>query len=127
MTNAEKKGLVEKYVSAYNNFDIEAMLETLHDDIIFKNISGGKITLELRGLDAFEKQARQAAEMFSEREQKIENITFKDEICEVEIDYQGKIAADLPNNLKAGDKIELKGKSVFNFFEDGISEIADIS
>lgn len=127
MTQAEKKDLVENYVRAYKDFDIEAMTANLHDEIIFRNISDGETTLELAGRDAFANQAKQSAEIFSEREQKIENMNFKDEICEIEIDYRATLAADLPNGLKAGDKIELKGKSVFRFRDDKISEITDIS
>lgn len=127
MTQTEKKNLVENYICAYNNFDIEAMTANLDDEIIFRNISDGETTLELVGGDAFKNQAKQAAGFFSEREQKIENMILKNEICEIEIDYRATLAADLPNGLKAGDKIELKGKSVFSFRADKISEITDIS
>ena len=118
---------MENYVRAYNDFDIEAMTANLDDEIIFRNISDGETTLELVGRDAFTKQAEQAAEIFSEREQKIENMIFKNEICEIEIDYRATLVADLPNGSKAGDKIELKGKSVFHFRDDKISKITDVS
>lgn len=127
MTEAEKKKLVENYVRAYNDFDIEGMTANLHDEIAFKNISNGEVTLETRGIEALRKQARQALGFFSERRQKIENISFGEDSCEIEIDYEAKLAADLPNGLKAGDKINLKGKSIFRFADGKISEIYDIS
>ncbi|HEX8638198.1 MAG TPA: nuclear transport factor 2 family protein [Pyrinomonadaceae bacterium] len=127
MTETERKTLVENYIRAYNRFDIAGMIENLDDRIVFKNISNGETTLELEGLDAFRKQAEYGASLFSEREQIIEKITFTEEGCEMDIDYKAKLAADLPNGLRAGEKIRLKGKSKFRFAGSKIIEIQDIS
>jgi ketosteroid isomerase-like protein len=127
MTNEEKKNLVENYVRAYNAFNVEEMLSGLHRDVIFKNISGGETTLDLKGIEAFRKQAETAVDFFSEREQKIKNFDFSEDDCQIEIDYRATLAIDLPNGLKTGEKIELKGKSVFRFADGKIVEIQDIS
>lgn len=127
MTETEKKTLVENYVRAYNDFDIDEMMSGLHKKIIFKNISGGETTLELNGLEAFRDQARQAVGLFAEREQKIANFVCNEEFCEIEINYRATLASDLPNGLKSGDKIDLKGKSIFRFADGKIVEIQDIS
>lgn len=127
MSDEAKKKLVETYVQAYNRFDVARMLSVLHDRIVFENISDGETTLEIKGIDAFRNQAEQAAKIFTERTQKIEGFVFSADGCEVDIDYQGKIAADLPNGLKAGDEIKLKGKSIFRFADGKISKIRDIS
>lgn len=119
--------MVESYVRAYNNFDIKGMLRDLHEQIIFKNISNGETTLELNGIEAFRDQARQVVGLFTEREQKITNFVCNADVCEIEIDYSATLAADLPNGLKAGDKINLKGKSVFRFADGKIIAIEDIS
>ncbi|MNJ05657.1 hypothetical protein D3C73_1671250 [compost metagenome] len=47
--------------------------------------------------------------------------------AEVEINYEGKLAADLPNGLKAGDTIELKGKTIFLVRDQKIAVIEDYS
>lgn len=127
MNETEKINLIENYVRAYNEFDIEEMLSNLHDRIIFKNISNNETTLELNGIEAFRNQAQQAVGFFAEREQKITNFDCREDVCEIEIDYNATLASDLPNGLKAGDKIELKGKSIFRFAGDKIIEIQDIS
>lgn len=44
-----------------------------------------------------------------------------------EIDYSATLATDLPNGLKKGHKIELKGKSIFKFLDNKIIELIDIS
>jgi hypothetical protein len=127
MSEIEKKNIVENYIRAYNSFDIEAMSADLHDAIVFKNISNGEITLELKGIGAFRNQAEQVVNLFAEREQKIENFSFGEDFCEIEIDYRATLAADLPNGLKTGDKINLEGKSIFRFDDGKIIEIQDIS
>lgn len=122
-----KKNIIQNYVEAYNNFDIEKMLADLHRDIVFKNISNNEVNLTTTGISAFETQAEQAKNIFSRREQKITEIALNDNSAEVKIDYCGVLAIDLPNGLKAGDKIELEGKSIFRFEDEKIIEITDIS
>lgn len=127
MTDEEKKVIVENYVSAYNDFDVAGMLANLHEEVVFKNVSGGAVTHETAGIDAFRDQAKQAAGFFSERQQMIENFVFSEDGCEIDIAYSAKLAADLPNGLKAGETISLKGKSIFRFEENKIREIQDLS
>lgn len=127
MNETEKKNLIENYVRAYNGFDIDEMLRDLHEEIVFKNISGSETTLELNGIEAFRDQAKQVVGLFTEREQKITNFVCNEEFCEIEIDYSATLASDLPNGLKSGDKINLKGRSIFRFADGKIIEMQDIS
>ena len=125
--NETRKKIVESYVRAYNNFDIENMLKDMDEGVIFRNISGGAVNLTTNGIEELRKQAETAKELFSEREQKITGLKFGENTVEAEIAYSGTLAADLPNGLKQGDKIELNGKSIFRFAGDKIIEIEDIS
>lgn len=126
--NESRKNIIENYIRAYNDFDVEKMLRDIDERIVFRNISGGEVNLETNGIDELRNQAEQAAALFSQREQKITGLKFGDaEQVEVEISYAGTLAADLPNGLKAGDRIELAGKSVFRFAGDRIVAIEDIS
>ena len=125
--NETRKKIVESYVRAYNNFDIENMLKDMDEGVIFRNISGGAVNLTTNGIEELRKQAEYAKELFSEREQKITGLKFGENEVEVEIVYSGTLAADLPNGLKQGDKIELNGKSIFRFAGNKIIEIEDIS
>lgn len=127
MTEETRKNLIESYVRAYNSFDVEEMLRNLHEEIFFRNISGGAVTLELKGIDAFRNQAQTVVDFFSEREQTIKNFTFGKDQCEIEIDYRATFAADLPGGFKKGDVIELKGRSIFRFADGKIIGIEDIS
>lgn len=124
----KKQALIERYIRAYNAFDVEGMLAGLHPDITFRNLVNGEVTLELHGIEAFRKQAEEAKAYFREREQRITAIDASEaDIISVSIDYQGILAVDLPNGLKAGDEMRLSGKSVFRFREGKIIGIEDLS
>ena len=122
-----RQEIIENYIHAYNTFDINGMLKDLHEDIKFANISNGEINLTTNGITEFRNQAEQAKQLFKERKQKITDIRFNNEQVEVDIDYSGTLAVDFPNGLKAGDRIELKGKSIFKFKDSKIIELKDIS
>lgn len=128
MKNTEQLSqIIQNYVNTYNNFDVEGMIKNLHEDVIFKNIANGEVNLTTTGKSEFESQAKQAKQFFKTRQQTITKSTFNDESIEIDIDYQGVIAVDLPNGLKENDKIALQGKSIFKFIDDKIIEITDIS
>ncbi|UZR94191.1 nuclear transport factor 2 family protein [Chondrinema litorale] len=122
-----KKEMIENYIQGYNSFDVKVMLRDLHHDVVFKNIANGEVTLETEGFEAFKNQAEQAKSFFTEREQKIMSFDEKEDYIEIAIDYTGKLAIDLPDGLKIGDTLNLKGKSVFHFKDDKIITIQDIS
>ena len=119
--------IVENYIKAYNSFDTNGMLRDLHDEVLFENISHGQTTLTTHGIEAFKNQAESASKLFQKREQKITSMTTDGDTIEVQIEYTGIVANDLPNGLKAGDTINLTGKSTFVLKEGKISHIKDES
>ena len=123
----QQKQIVESYVSAYNNFDIDGMIKNLDENIVFENISNGKVDLRTEGLIDFRQQAESAKQYFKQRKQTIESWEFRDSIAMVNINYKAILAIDLPNGLKAGDTLELKGKSEFEFVDGKIKRITDKS
>ncbi len=116
-----------RYVEAYNEMNVESMIADFDDEIIFQNIMNSDKTMELRGIEAFKKQAIEALSYFSERAQSIESITHQYSSTEIVINYRAIAAMDFPNGLKKGKIINLKGKSVFEFSADGkIRRLTDI-
>lgn len=103
------------------------MMKQLHSDVVFQNYSDGELTHETHGATEFRAQAEAAAEMFSQRNQALKTINAQHQTLVVAIDYKGTIAKDLPNGLKAGEKIELVGTSEFTFLDGLISSIVDRS
>ncbi|QDY86340.1 nuclear transport factor 2 family protein [Paenibacillus polymyxa] len=127
MVGKEIRDIIKDYLEAYNSFEIERMVELLHKDIIFRNISNGETTTETRGIQAFRELAEQSSMMFSSRCQTITDYRIISDKVEVGIDYEGILAVDFPNGLKSGDKLQLKGKSTFEIKEGKISLIEDYS
>lgn len=127
MIISETKAIIDSYVEAYNSFDVLGMINLLHKDIRFRNVENGEINMETNGIQEFKELAENSAKIFSSRRQTIIECTTKDDKIEVIIDYEGILAIDLPNGLKTGDKMQLKGKSVFRIEEGKISLIEDYS
>ncbi|MBD3922082.1 nuclear transport factor 2 family protein [Paenibacillus sp. PR3] len=121
------KRIIERYIEAYNLFDIEGMLRLMHEQVLFRNYSNGVMDTETRGMQQFGELAAKSAKMFSSRCQTITNYSAIADQAEVQIDYEAILATDLPNGLKSGDKIQLKGKSVFEIQEGKILVIEDYS
>lgn len=123
----QRELIISNYVKAYNNFDVEDMLKNLAPSVKFQNISNGDVDMELDGIEAFRSQVEQATKLFERREQIIRSFKHTGNKTEIAIDYNAILAADLPNGLKKGDELNLKGHSIFTFDGDKIVGIMDIS
>lgn len=127
MTDKEKKARIRSYVAAYNDFDIDAMVAFIHPEFAFQNIAGGGVTAEAIGADRFCELALHSKELFLSRNQKVKNYQFAGKITTIDIDYEGVLAADLPSGMKAGDRLRISGQSRFEFKDQKIYKITDIS
>ena len=127
MTDPEKRDLIDRYLAAYNAFDVDAMMETVHPDIEFENVAGGEVNASASGADAFRQMAEQATALFSSRQQTVTAFEPDDSGASVDVDYEGVLASDLPNGMKAGETLRLAGRSEFEFEDGYISRLRDIS
>ncbi|MET3210662.1 UNVERIFIED_CONTAM: hypothetical protein ABIC26_003623 [Paenibacillus sp. PvR008] len=127
MENSNLKDLIEKYLSAYNTFNIDGMIGVLNENIHFRNISKGEVNSETKGIQEFRTLAEQSIQVFSQRRQVIKNITFTGDKAEVDIDYEGILSSDLPNGMKAGETLKLQGKSIFQMKDKKLVLIEDHS
>lgn len=125
MQNREQ--IIQDYINAYNRFDIEGMLGHFAATILFEHITNGTVVLSLSGLPAFRQQAEQAIQLFAERQQTVLSYRHEAATTEVEIVYKATLAADLPNGMKQGERLQLTGKSVFTFSGDTITSLRDYS
>ena len=123
----QQKNIIENYIKSYNDFDIEGMTKNLSKDVVFENVSNGNVELRTEGIIEFKKQAESAKQYFSKRKQTIEFWEFDNSKVSVEIDYKATLAIDLPNGMKTGDTLELKGVSEFKFESGKIKSITDKS
>lgn len=127
MDNKDKQALINRYLQAYNAFDIEGMIKTVSDNIEFENISQGEVNAYSKGVHEFRELAEQGQFLFTSREQSITAIKeLKGEVV-TQILYRGVLATDLPNGLKEGETLILEGQSIFSFQEGKISRIQDVN
>ncbi|MNK79966.1 hypothetical protein D3C87_996630 [compost metagenome] len=125
MTNKEK--IIQNYIEGYNQFDIDKMIADFDESVIFENIQNGETNLTLNGIKEFKAQAEKGKEYFSARKQTITSF-IQDEITAIiDIDYYAVLAIDFPNGLKAGQELSMKGKSIFQFLDDKIVKLTDMS
>ncbi|MCE8015535.1 nuclear transport factor 2 family protein [Halomonas sp. MCCC 1A17488] len=127
MDDATKRDLIERYITAYNNFDIDGMLAVLDPGISFENYSGDELTTSANGIDEFRQLAEHAKGFFAERVQRVSSLTLSQDGATAEIDYHGRLAQDIPGGPKAGSLIELNGVSEFTFGAGRIIKIIDRS
>ncbi|MDI6725057.1 MAG: nuclear transport factor 2 family protein [Methanobacterium sp.] len=127
MEKEEMKRIIHEYINSYNEFNVARMIKDVHENVEFRNIANGEINLELTGKNALLKQAKESVTMFKEREMKIIEQKIEGNILESKIDFRGVLAIDFPEGPKAGETIEIRGKSIFKFKEDKIILIEDIS
>ncbi len=127
MNESSKKDLIERYLAAYNAFDVDSMLALLSQDIRFENYCGNVLTAEATGRDEFRRLAERASTLFSEREQRIAALQFNHDAAIATIDYHGTLAMDIPEGPVAGTVIDLQGSSEFSFDHDRIVRIVDRS
>jgi len=127
MTSSKQKEIIDGYIAAYNSFDIEALLQFVHPDVVFKNVSGGEVNATATGFHEFRELAEQSKSLFSARCQQITGFESVGDTATVYISYEGVLAADLPNGMKAGDILKLKGRSVFEFLDGMLYRITDYS
>jgi hypothetical protein len=123
----EQEKIIKNYIDGYNQFDLDKMIADMDSNIVFENIQNNDTNMLLQGLVAFRQQAEEAKTYFINRRQIINSFTHFENKTEIEIEYSAVLAIDLPNGLKKGQELNLKGKSVFEFLNHKIIKLSDIS
>ncbi|MCU0389044.1 MAG: nuclear transport factor 2 family protein [Chitinophagaceae bacterium] len=119
--------IIENYIEGYNQFDVDKMVKDFAGEMVFENIQNGEVTMKIEGIENFRLQAEAAKSYFTERKQTIRAFRHFNHGTETDIEYFGILAMDFPNGMKKGQEIVLNGKSVFEFKEDKIIKLTDIS
>ena len=119
--------IINRYIQSYNDRDIEGMLDCVTEDVIFENISNASQSMRLEGRDQMGEVARLSGNAFSYRRQRLINLIIGEGKASAEIEFEGKAAVDLPNGVKAGETVKIRGASFFEFRGRLLSRIADYS
>ena len=121
------ESIIERYISSYNARDIEGMLECVTNDVVFENISNTGQSMRLEGKEAMGQVAELSCNAFSYRRQRIISLTHAAGRAAAEVEFEGKAAVDLPNGVRAGETMKLRGASFFEMRGNLLSRIADYS
>ncbi|MCR9078684.1 MAG: nuclear transport factor 2 family protein [Henriciella sp.] len=119
--------IINRYIQSYNDRDIEGMLDCVTEDVIFENISNASQSMRLEGRDQMGEVARLSGNAFSYRRQRMINLIIGEGKASAEIEFEGKAAVDLPNGVRAGETVKIRGASFFEFRGRLLSRIADYS
>lgn len=125
MSWSHLREVVRKYISAYNDFDIDTMMECFSDECKFTSMVSGHHTITAEGKPQLRELAAQSAAYFLERTQNVTNWIFSDNQAAIEVEYKSMLKRDLPNGLKAGEELNIRGVSIFRFENDKIIELTD--
>lgn len=118
---------IRAYIDAYNARDVEAMLGCLTESVQFRNISGGEVTAEAAGRQAFAELAQAGVAAFGARHQSVTHAITVGALTLAEIDFTATVAVDLPNGWTMGQQLAFSGASAFRLEGDLIAEITDQS
>lgn len=119
--------IINRYIQSYNDRDIEGMLDCVTEDVVFENISNASQSMRLEGREQMGDVARLSGNAFSYRRQRLISLVVGEGKAAAEIEFEGKAAVDLPNGVKAGETVKIRGASFFEFRGRLLSRIADYS
>ncbi|MEM6499948.1 MAG: nuclear transport factor 2 family protein, partial [Pseudomonadota bacterium] len=119
--------IINRYIKSYNDRDIEGMLDCVTEDVVFENISNASQSMRLEGREQMGEVARLSGNAFSYRRQRLISIVVGEGKAAAEIEFEGKAAVDLPNGVRAGETVKIRGASFFEFRGRLLSRIADYS
>ncbi len=74
MNCEDRSKIIHAYISCYNDFDIDGMLELFHEDIEFTHISDNDVSVSTRGIEELGALAQQARTLFTFRRQTLREI-----------------------------------------------------
>ena len=119
--------IINRYIQSYNERDIDGMLDCVTEDVVFENISNAGQSMKFEGRDVMGRVAELSGNAFSYRRQRMTNLVVGSGKAAAEIEFEGKAAVDLPNGVKAGEMVRIRGASFFEFRGRLLCRIADYS
>lgn len=124
---SDLEALVETYVDSYNRMDVDGVVACVTEDVMFENISNAGGSMQLKGVAAFQQVAEASMAAFTYRRQRIRQLIVSGDRAAAEIQFQGVAALDLPNGIKQGQSVDIKGATFFEMSDGKLSRIADYS
>lgn len=119
--------LIDRYLDAYHRIDVEAMLATVHREVVFENYTMGRLAMRTLGIEELRHLAQRSSHLFSARRQTITDYREFEGTAYVNVFFEGTFAIDLPNGVRAGQSIAMPGRSEYRERDGLLIYIADHS
>ena len=119
--------LIDRYIAAYNRMDVDAMLATVHREVVFENYTAGRPSVRTLGIEELRRLAENSRHLFSARRQTITGYHQEAGVAYVQVFFEGTFAVDLPNGVRAGQSIAMPGRSEFRELDGRLVHIVDYS
>jgi len=117
MPSLNQRELIDAYIAAYNRYDVEAMMATLHEDVVFQHVLNGEVEVTVEGRAPLQGMAEDAAKAFAERNQKLIDLRDEGDVVVADIEFIAR--------LHDGPRVQGQGRSEFTFADDKIATITD--
>jgi hypothetical protein len=121
------RALIDRYIDAYNRMDVDGMLATMHREITFENYTGGVLSVRTLGVEELRHLAESSRHLFMARRQTVTGYSEVAGVAYAQIAFEGTFAIDLPNGVRAGQRIAMNGRSEFRELDGLLIYIADHS
>lgn len=119
--------VVQRYIVAYNQKDVDGMMDCLSDQVTFQNIADGEVTATATGRREFQELASLGTQLFESRTQEVVHAISVADTTLVEIRFVAKVAKNPPNGWTAGQELQFSGTSAFRVEGEKIISIVDES
>lgn len=119
------KTLVQKYVDAFNNNNINLMLSLIDDNVKFESISNSTGSTAINGRLQLAQVVQQSLGYFEERTQTINSWTIDKNRVAIEVTIHCKLAKSIPGGAEAGEKLVLNGASFFTIKKGKILKMVE--
>jgi steroid delta-isomerase-like uncharacterized protein len=120
-----KRDIIETYIRAYNDKDVDAMMALFVPDVRFESVSNGTGVVRAETREELRDLARQSAAMFAERRQVATRWIESGDDVAVEIDFRCRLSVDIPDAARAGEEMTLRGASFFTIRDGRIARLVD--
>lgn len=119
--------IFQRYLLAYNSFDVNGMLEMLSDEVNFANYSNGVMTASASNKCEFKELANKGKWIFDERKQEIVSMRPLENGLEAKIRFLGKLSDEVAKEVHSGHYVEIYGTSKVEFRDRKIVRLVDRS
>lgn len=123
--------VIQRYLKAYSEKNVDAVVECLSPDVRFENVSNHSGQMSLEGRDRFREVAGQSVGAFSERRQDVLDAVGSGDQQNgrwaIEIELHATLAVDMGEQMPKGSHMHLRGISFITIKDGLITKITDFS